>query len=339
MDKLLIGRVGELLKDTAQSIVIVTHTNPDGDAIGSCLSLYGCLTAAGYKHVSVLIPNHDPGFLHWMPWHDQIITASSSPNMAIDLIQQASKIFCLDFNHLNRTDQLEHLIRDALAEKILIDHHPQPGNDFHLYLTDTGVSSTAEMIYELLVALEFEQYIGQSVAECIYTGIVTDTGSFSYGINNPRTFEIISELIKTGINGEGIHRLIYSTYSESRIRLLGYCLSEKLVVIADKRTAYISLTRKELQKYHHKVGDTEGIVNYALSIQGIDLAALFTENKDHIKISFRSSGKLDVNEFARIHFHGGGHKNASGGKSFIGMNETLKRFELLVKEIPVPDEK
>lgn len=338
MDKLLIGRVGELLNDKIQSIVIVTHTNPDGDAIGSCLGLLGCLKAAGYQHVSVIIPNRDPEFLHWMPWHDQIINASSTPNVAIDLIQQAEKIFCLDFNQLNRTEQLEHLIRDARAEKMLIDHHPQPGNDFNLYLTDSSVSSTAEMIYEFLVALGFKQYIDQSVAECIYTGIVTDTGSFSYGANNPRTFEIMSELMKTGIHGERIHRLIYSTYSENRIRLLGYCLSEKLVVIADKRTAYISLTRRELHKYHHQVGDTEGIVNYALGIKGVDLAALFTENKDHIKISFRSSGKVDVNEFARIHFHGGGHKNAAGGKSFIGMNETLKKFELLMKDIAIPDD-
>ncbi len=333
MDEPLIQRAKKLLKDIHQQIVITTHTNPDGDAIGSCLGLYGSLVAAGYDKVSVIVPNSYPSFLQWMSYSDDVINASTHPHKAEKLLDQASLIFCLDYNGLRRTDKLEMPISSSKAKKILIDHHPQPEPGFDLYLSNTQVSSTAELVFEFILQLGWKDFVGLKVAECFYAGIVTDTGSFSFGSNNPRTYEIMAQIMALGVDGENIHRRIYSTYSEDRLRLLGYCLSEKLVVMAEQNAAYISLSKDELNRFNHKVGDSEGIVNYALSIENIHLAALFTENNDHIKISLRSSGSHDVNLFARNYFNGGGHRNASGGKNYDSMEHTLLRFESLIKEL------
>ena len=332
MDKLLTEKIGNLLSDKLQSIVIVTHTNPDGDAIGSCLALRRVMFHAGFTSISVIIPNGDPVFLHWMKDHEMIINATQSPQLANQLIESASIVFCLDFNHLNRAESVSESLILSKAVKILIDHHPEPGDGFDVLVSTTMVSSTAELVYEFILLMGWEEFLDKYIAECIYTGIVTDTGSFSYNCNYPRTYEILSDIMKWQIDGGEIHRKIYSTFSEKRMRLLGYCLSEKLVVIPNYQTAYISLSRKELNRYDHQIGDTEGIVNYALSLQGINLAALFTENKDYIKISLRSSGAIDVNDLARKHFSGGGHMNASGGKSFVGLEETVSIFERIVKQ-------
>ncbi len=333
LDEPLIQRAKELLKDIHQQIVITTHTNPDGDAIGSSLGLYGSLLAAGYDKVSVIVPNSYPSFLQWMSFNDAVINATKHPHKAEKLLDQASLIFCLDYNGLSRTDKLEKPISNSKAKKILIDHHPQPEPGFDLNLSNTQVSSTAELVFEFILKLGWKDFINLKVAECFYAGIVTDTGSFSFGSNNPRTYEIMAQIMALGVDGENIHRQIYSTYSENRLRLLGYCLSEKLVVMAEQNAAYISLSKDELNRFNHKVGDTEGIVNYALSIENIHLAALFTENNDHIKISLRSTGSHDVNIFARNYFNGGGHRNASGGKNYDSMEHTLKKFESLIKEL------
>lgn len=333
MDGHLIKRAKELLEDKHQRIIITTHTNPDGDAIGSCLGLYNCLMAARYLDMNIVVPNSYPSFLQWMPNNDVIINAKTHPHKAEKLMEEASFIFCLDFNGLSRTDKLEKPLAESKATKCLIDHHPQPESGFDLIFSDVTVSSTAELIYEFIEKMGWTGYFGHDVAECLYTGIVTDTGSFSFGCNEPRTYEIIARIMELGVDGERIHRLIYNTYSEDRLRLLGYCLSEKLIVMAEQNAAYISLTRNELNRFNHQVGDTEGIVNYALSIENVHLAALFTENHDHIKISFRSAGNHDVNAFARNYFNGGGHKNASGGKSFDSMQNTLVKFESLMRDI------
>jgi bifunctional oligoribonuclease and PAP phosphatase NrnA len=332
LDKSLVRRAKELLEDKHQQIVITTHTNPDGDAIGSCLGLYGCLLSAGYSNVHVIVPNTYPAFLQWMPYNNTVINAVSSFQTAKGLIEKASLIFCLDFNGFGRTDRIKKPLSNSQATKILIDHHPQPEKGFDVYFSQIEASSTAELVFEFIINLGWKDNIGVDVAECLYSGIVTDTGSFSFGCNNPRTYEIMAEIMRLGVDGEKIHRLIYSTYSEDRLRLLGYCLSEKLVVLPEQHAAYISLSKDEMKQFNHKVGDTEGIVNYALSIDNINVAALFTENTDHIKISLRSSGNHDVNEFARNHYHGGGHKNASGGKSYDSMEQSLSRFEALIKE-------
>ncbi len=330
LETALISSLQELLTDRQRQISIVVHTNPDGDAIGSALGFFTVLHRLGYSKVSVIAPNAYASFLHWMPGNDHVIIASEKPGVAKAAISNAHLLFCLDFNGFSRAEQLENALANSKAIKIMIDHHPQPEKGFDLIFSDTGVSSTAELIYEVITALGHEDAIDLDAAQCLYAGIVTDTGSFSFSCNNPRTYEITARLIGKGVDGAHIQRLIYSTYSAQRMRLLGFCLSEKLVVLEQHHTAYISLTKDEMQRFDHKEGDTEGIVNYALSIKGIRMAALFVEKDDCIKLSLRSTDPVDVNIFAREHYNGGGHKNAAGGKSFTDMHNTLMKFEVLV---------
>lgn len=332
MDPLIISQVKTLLSDKDQPIAIVTHTNPDGDALGSSLGLYGFLLLSGHKRVSVITPDGYPSFLHWMPWEQDIIIAEREMERAEKGILGAKLVFCLDFNGINRVNHLEDVLRKSKGKKVLIDHHPQPQDDFDLVISEIRASSAAELLYDFIVALGGEGRVDRRVAECLYAGIVTDTGSFSYGCNEPKTYEITARLIALGVDGEHLHRLIYNTYSEDRMRLLGYCLSERLKVFPEQQAAYISLSAKDLQRFNHQEGDTEGVVNFALSIENIHLAALFIEKEDHVKISFRSSGSVDVNLLAREHFNGGGHRNASGGKSFKSLEKTIGFFEEIIRE-------
>jgi bifunctional oligoribonuclease and PAP phosphatase NrnA len=331
LDPTGIRKVKQLLLEKDQPITIVTHTNPDGDALGSSLGLFGFLKLSGYSNLKVITPNGYPSFLRWMPWQEEIIIADENPDSANAAILVASLVFCLDFNGLNRVNGLENILRQTSAKKILIDHHPQPTAEFDILFSYTGVSSSAELVYEFIVALGGEKQIDKRVAECLYAGIVTDTGSFSYACNEPRTYEITARLIALGVDGEHLHRLIYDTYSADRMRLLGYCLSEKLKMLPRQQAAYISLSAADLMRFNHQVGDTEGVVNYAMSIENINLAALFIEKEDHIKISFRSAGKVDVNQLARNHFNGGGHRNAAGGKSYLNLKDTTNLFEEILK--------
>lgn len=320
------------LTDKDSQIGIVTHVNPDGDAMGSALGLYNWLLNAGYSHVWAMVPNAAPGFLHWMPGHGQVLDASAKPVLAAQQMASATLLFCVDFNGPGRTGKLEQEVRASTARKVLIDHHPQPEEGFDLVFSQTEVSSTAEILYGLMHDLGGSLHLDKAVAECLYTGILTDTGSFSFACNRPQTYEITARLIATGVDAAQVHQRIYSTYSANRMRLLGYCLSEKLRVLEAERTAYISLSRQDLKRFRHRPGDTEGIVNYAMSIAHIDLAALFIENKDHIRVSFRSAGQVDVNRFARRFFNGGGHVNASGGTVYKSLEETLAYFESIIKE-------
>ncbi len=331
MNSLSIEKASKLLQDKDLPVCIITHMNPDGDAIGSSLGLYLWLCNAGFSQVEVIVPNPYPVFLQWMKGNERVINAMYKPHKAKRIINNANVIFCLDFNGLSRADKLGEYASGSKAARILIDHHPQPENEFDVVFSDTASSSTAELVYEFIHAMHGDQFIDRCVAECLYAGIVTDTGSFSYGCNGPRTFEITAALIALGVDGAGIHQKIYSTYSANRLRLLGHCLSERLVVMEDYHTAYISLSKEDLKRFHYQVGDTEGVVNYAMSIENIHLAALFVENTDHVRISFRSAGKADVNVFARKFFNGGGHQNAAGGKWFDSLSETLLRFESLIK--------
>lgn len=331
MDSTQLYRIKELLTDKNLPVVIVTHTNPDGDAVGSSLGLYEYLRLAGHNIVQVITPNNYPEFLRWMPNNEKVIHAVENSKLARELIKNAGILFCLDFNSLNRTELLEKPIRETSSFKVMIDHHPQPEEGFDLVLSDTSASSTAELVFEFISALGGEQLINANVAQCLYTGILTDTGSFSYANNNPRTYEITARLVALGADASGINNLIYNTYSEQRLRLLGFCLSERLKVLPKHNAAYISLSAEDLKRFNHKDGDTEGVVNYALSINDINLAAIFIERKNHIKISFRSVGDTDVNVLAREHFQGGGHKNASGGKCFDTLENTLIKFETLLK--------
>jgi len=316
----------------AINIVIVTHTNPDGDAIGSSLGFYLFLLKFNPNaKIKVIVPNDFPSFLKWMPAIKDILIYQGNEKAATLEIHEADLCFCLDFNSLKRTDKLSSFLEVSKAYKILIDHHPQPDTNFDTMISNIASSSTSELIYDVIHALSGNQVMDTEIASCLYVGIMTDTGSFSYSCRRPETYLVVAELIRIGIDSELIHRRIYDTYSVNRMRLLGFCLSERMKVLNEFHTAYIYLTKDDLTRFNHQNGDTEGVVNYALSIEGIVLAVLFTEKEDKIRISMRSKGDFSVNDFARSHFQGGGHKNASGGDSFISMNDTLKYFESVLK--------
>jgi bifunctional oligoribonuclease and PAP phosphatase NrnA len=308
-------------------IVVTTHHNPDGDAIGSALAMAALLKRTG-KEAIVVVPNDYPSFLKWMPGNDKVLIYQQEAEKAEDFILHADLIFCLDYNALDRTGKMEKCLRKSPAKKILIDHHLNPVmSDFDFHLSLVPVSSTSELIYRFIEGCSWGSLVDDEVATGLFVGIMTDTGSFSFACNYPETFQTAAALLRTGINAETIHRMVYDTYSESRLRLLGFCLSEKLTVLPEFSTAYIALSRAELERFNYQVGDTEGIVNYALSIDKIKIAVLLTERKDRIRISFRSKGDLSVNKIANEHFNGGGHRNAAGGDSYVGIDETINKLK------------
>jgi bifunctional oligoribonuclease and PAP phosphatase NrnA len=328
----IIANIGERVR-SAKNIVIVTHSNPDGDAIGSALGLFHFLQSyIPSTNVKVVVPNEFPSFLKWLPGVEQILIYENSKVEVETLFSNCDLCCCLDFNSLKRIDTLYPVLRSLNAPKILIDHHPQPENDFEITLSCVEFSSTSELIYEVITKIGGKEKINNNIANCLYVGIMTDTGSFSYASNRPELYIAVSELIKQGIDAEFIHRKVYDTYSETRMRLLGYCLSNRLVVLPHLHTAYIYLSKNDLSDFGYQNGDTEGVVNYALSIQGVVLAALFTEKDDLIRISLRSKGTFNVNEFSRKYFNGGGHKNAAGGSLYSSLTEALKSFEDSVLE-------
>ncbi len=320
-----------LLKKS-DNIVIVTHFNPDGDAMGSSLALYNYLVKTG-KNVSVITPNDYPDFLQWLPGNKKVVEYSNKPKKAATLIAKCDLIFTLDFNNYSRLEGLGDLLKESAAAKILIDHHQQPDNYAALMYHDVKACSTCELVYEFIVGLGGKNMIDRDIAACLYTGIMTDTGSFRFDSVTPVTHRILAHLLETGIVPSDIHSAIYDTYSESRVRLLGYCLTEKMVVLPEYQTAYISLSEQELNRFQHKKGDTEGIVNYPFSIKGIRFCAFFSEGEGKIKISFRSKGRFDVNQFARKHFNGGGHINAAGGRGNVNnLDATIKEFLALLPD-------
>lgn len=308
-----------------RNILITTHSNPDGDAVGASLALYGYLIKKNHT-VQVMIPDPDPSFLHWLPFHEHLMIFSKNQERCLTVISDAELIFCIDYNGLSRLRHASEFVSKSKATKILIDHHVQPEEEFDLQISVIKTSSTSELIYDFIAASGDKHLIDKNIAECIYTGIITDTGSFSYACNYEKTFLITAALHLTGMDGELIHRLVYDTYSENRLRLLGYSISEKLVVLPEYNAAYISITKDDLDRFDHQIGDTEGIVNYALSMKDINLAALFTEKEDMVKVSLRSKGNFSVNEIARKFFTGGGHANAAGADCYISLEETIQIF-------------
>lgn len=318
-----------LLKKS-NNIVIVTHYNPDGDAMGSSLALYNYLVKVD-KNVTVITPNDYPEFLHWLPGNKKVVEYSKNAKKAATIITKSDLIFTLDFNNYSRLEGLGELLKNSTAKKILIDHHQQPDTYATLMYHDVAACSTCELVHEFIVGLGGKKLIDQDIAKCIYTGIMTDTGSFRFDSVTPKTHLILADLLATGLKPSDIHTSIYDTYSESRVKLLGYCLTEKMVVMPEYQTAYISLSDKELKHYSHQKGDTEGIVNYPFSIKGIKFCAFFSESEGKIKISFRSKGKFDVNQFARKYFNGGGHINAAGGRGNTNnLQETIDSFVALL---------
>lgn len=322
-----INRIEELIR-SSKRILITGHHNPDGDAIGSVLAMHLFLKNRGIQS-QCMVPGEFPDFLNWMPSIEKISIFSKENRE--DLISRADLIFCLDYNSLHRTGKMADPLIRSNAVKVLIDHHPEPNlSQFDLCYSETITSSTSELIFNFIEGLGGEKIIDKKIAECLYVGIMTDTGSFSYACNSSRTFRIVARLLETGLNAEYVHRQVYDNYSEARLRLLGFSLSEKLVVLRDLSSAYISLGMDELRKFDYKEGDTEGIVNYALSIDGIKVAVLMTERKNKIRLSFRSKGNFPVNEIARDHFEGGGHLNAAGGDSYLSMVETVSKLESIL---------
>lgn len=322
----------ESLLSERQKIVIVPHKNPDGDAIGSSLALGHYLNAAGHDAV-VISPNDYPKFLKWMPGTLQILNYEKDNNHSAELIKNATVFFTLDFNQLNRAGQIHACLEETVAPIVMIDHHQAPAAYAALSYSDVTMSSTSEMVYTVIEALGDLDKITPEIANCLYAGILTDTGSFKYATTSSRTHLVVADLIAKGAENTEIHHNIYDTNSPERLRLLG-CALRNMVILPDLNTAYTTLSQEELDAHNFKKGDTEGFVNYGLTLEGIQFAAIFIENKEEgiIKISFRSEGDFSVNDFARSHFEGGGHINAAGGKSNLSLPETTSRFESLLPD-------
>lgn len=331
IDKVKIDKFRKLL-DSANKISIVTHPNPDGDAVGSSIGLYHILKNAGKEVVSI-IPNSFPDFLGWMEDADRCLNFEQKPQKVEEVLAGTDLLFCLDFNVISRLNGLGEVIKKYEIPKILIDHHLFPEDEFVLQFSDLSVSSTSELVYHIVTALGLHSHISVAAAEALYTGIMTDTGSFSYASSSPETFHVVADLLELKIDKDKIHQAVYNTFSEDRMRLMGYCLSDKMVVLKEYRAAYIALTLKDLNRFKYKSGDTEGIVNLPLSINDVNVSVLFTEQTDGtVKISLRSKGEFSVNDFSRKYFYGGGHKNAAGGRMEMKMPELIKYFEICVRD-------
>ena len=274
--------------------------------------------------VSVIVPNDYPDFLKWMKNDELIINYSNSKNESQEKIKNASLIFCLDFNNLNRINELGDYISDSKAKKVLIDHHLDPSDFYDFKIHDVKASATAELVYNFLIELD-SNAVDKDISEALYTGILTDTGSFKFSMS-PKVHKIVSDLMIRGVDIGFINNKIYDSNSLDKLKLIGYALSEKLEVISNGNAAYIVLSRKDLKDHNFKKGDTEGLVNYALSISNVNMAVLIIETKERIKFSFRSIGQFSVNEFAKKYFNGGGHKNAAGGSLEDKLSVALEKF-------------
>lgn len=324
--------VQELLA-TPKNIVILTHRSPDGDAMGSTLALYHFLNKNNHQ-ATVLSPNEFPDFLAWMPGSETVKIYEKDKTKGTELLKEADIIFTLDFNALHRVGEMESVLSTLTIPFIMIDHHQKPDGYAIVQYSDVAFGSTCEMIYNFINYLGKKSQIDKTIATCIYTGILTDSGSFRFPKTNGTTHRIVADLIDLGVENTVIPTLLFDNSSYHRLQLLGRAL-QNMQLIPEKKTAYITLTQAELNEFHFVKGDTEGIVNYGLSIKGIHFSAIFIENQEEkiIKISFRSQGDFDVNVFARDHFNGGGHINAAGGKSEDTMKNTVAKFLKIVQQL------
>ncbi len=325
----------QLLLSTPKKIAIIPHRGPDGDAMGSTLGLYHFLLKNNH-HPVVVSPNEFPDFLAWMPGSETVKVYEKDKENCTKILEEAELIFTLDFNALHRTGEMEHVLAKLKAPFIMIDHHQKPDDYAAFTYSDTSFGSTCEMIYNFILFLGKIEDIDKTIGTCIYTGILTDSGSFRFPKTTGTTHRIIAELIDLGVENTEIPTLLFDNSSYGRLQLLGRAL-QNMKVLTEHQTAYTTLTQDELNSFDYVKGDTEGIVNYGLSIKGIVFTAIFIENKEEkiIKISFRSQGDFDVNQFARDHFNGGGHRNAAGGKSEVSMEETIRKFEGLVTTLKI----
>ncbi|WP_284651959.1 DHH family phosphoesterase [Flavobacterium terrisoli] len=320
---------------TPKRIAIIPHRSPDGDAMGSTLALYHFLLKMNHQPI-VISPNEFPNFLAWLPSSETVLVYENDKEKCSKIIQESEIVFTLDFNALHRTGEMEQVLSKVTAPMIMIDHHQKPDTFATYTYSDTVFGSTCEMIYNFISFLGKKDLIDTTIASCIYTGIATDSGSFRFPSTTGTTHRIVAELIDLGIDNSEIHNQLFDNNSYNRLQLLGRAL-QNMKVFPEYKTSYITLSQKELDEFHYEKGDTEGVVNYGLTIKGIHFAAIFIEHRDEniIKISFRSQGNFDVNQFARDHFNGGGHINAAGGKSYESMKETIKKFENLISKITI----
>ena len=315
----------------SKNLVIVPHINPDGDAIGSCVGLQRILLNMG-KHARVIIPNDFPDFLGWMKGSDEVIDFEKSPELAAEQIKQADTLCVLDFNDVSRTERMSTLLTTFKGNKIMIDHHPYPQTKCNVMISYPEVCSTCELVFRVAHRAGYLQYIDKDAADAIFTGMMTDTGNFSYNASDPETYRIIAHLLEIGIDKDVIHSNVYHTFSEDRWRLIGHSLKEKMVILPEYKTGYISLTKAELDSYNFQPGDTEGLVNYPLMVKGIVFCVFFMEKDDIVKVSLRSKGNFSVNDFARAHFTGGGHNNAAGGRTDLKIDEAVDKLVSLLPQ-------
>ncbi len=322
-----------LLETPQRRIVILSHTNPDGDAIGSSIAWAESLRRAGHT-VACIVPNKYPYYLDWMSGiRDVVIFKTDSERRAARAVEEADLIFCLDFHSLSRLDALSELIAaNTSAKRILIDHHLNPTEPFDLMFSHPESSSTSYLVYRLIERLWGADTVTRAQAEVLYVGMMTDTGNFSFSYITPDLFRAVAALAETGIDIPQIYNNVYNSFTEGRARLFGYVINRKMRILRKGTVAHLSLTEEEMRRFWFQQGDSEGFVNYPLTIKKMKMSAIFVEHHDFIRVSLRSRGDVDVNLFAGRYFEGGGHRNAAGGKSFVSMAETVARFERAVEE-------
>ncbi|PJE47474.1 MAG: DHH family phosphoesterase [Sediminibacterium sp.] len=327
----LINEFYPLLSQPKQ-IVITMHQKPDGDAMGSTLGLYHFLYNRGHQ-VTVISPTNWADFLEWLPGIETVINFEGHREKALAILDKAEILFCLDFNIFYRTKHLAPFLASSKAIKVLIDHHEQPDElNFDYGISDTGKSSTCEMVYDFIVEAGGREELTQDIATCLYTGTMTDTGSFRFPSTKASVHRMVAELKETGFDHSQVHNHIYDNFLESRLRFIGFALLNRMEVLYEYNTAIMYIHQADLQKYHIKTGDTEGLVNYLLTIKGIRFGAIVIDRTEERKWSFRSKGGFDVNQFARNHFEGGGHANASGGRSSDSVEKTVAHFKQVIQE-------
>ncbi|MBN2485358.1 MAG: bifunctional oligoribonuclease/PAP phosphatase NrnA [Bacteroidales bacterium] len=330
LHRLKLRKIKKLLAHKSQNIVIVSHRNPDGDAMGSSVALYNFLGKLGHK-VNIVVPNAYPQFLGWMKGVGETLVFEKNKDKCVEVFRNCTILFTLDFNDLSRVREFAEYLLPVNCYKVLIDHHPEPGSFADFSVSDTSVSSTSELVYLFMKAVSKEN-IDKDIAEAVYVGIMTDTGCFSFNSSKKQTFDVVGELLQKNIDKDKVFGLVYNNYSIDRMRLLGHCLGNRMVYLPEFRSAYIWLTQDDIKRFNFKVGDSEGFVNLPLSVKGVVFSAFFTEREDIVKISLRSKGNFAVNSIAQRFYQGGGHPNAAGGESKVKLTETIETFVNILKE-------
>jgi len=314
-------------------IVLLTHVRPDGDAVGSALALKLYFEKKGHN-ADVIVPDDFPDFLNWMSQSDKCFNHQKNPKTCFAVLTRADCIFFLDFNAIKRIEALGEDVKKLNKPyvSVMIDHHREPDHFADYELWNDQASSTAELVFDFIHMANDGALIDTEMAACIYAGMALDTGIFQFSNTTSRVHEIAATLMAKGINVEQIHNAVYNQYGENRMRFVGFLLAEKMVVLPAYKAAYMSITMQEAEKYKLNNGDKEGIVNLPLAMRDVEMAVLFTEDRDKIKISFRSKGEVNVEYLARNFFNGGGHRNASGGVTRISLEDTVKQFIAVLPE-------